>query len=241
MREGSPMTQAAAHLTSVMTTAATIPYQWRVVTEHWRAFLAGAWIDVWVAVVGFGLACVLGLGIALMRTSRLRVLSVAARVWTQVFRGVPGYVLLLWLYFGLAYAAGWKLSPIQAVIAALTLAGSAYTSEAFRAGVQSIDLGQFEAARAIALSRAWVYRSVIFPQAMRVMVPPLGNILVGTLKAATIMSVIAIPDMVFVAQDLNYRYFTPFPTFTAVAVLLVLIVFLFSALVAATERLVRIR
>lgn len=235
------MAQSTADVTSLLQVSSAIPAQWRVVTEHWHAFLAGAWVDVWVSAVGFGLACVLGLGVALLRTSRLRLLRATARLWTQVFRGVPGYVLLLWLYFGLAYAVNWRLSPIQAVVAALTLAGSAYTSEAFRSGVQSIDVGQFEAARALALRRSWIYGSVILPQAMRVVIPPLGNIFVGTLKGATIMSVIAIPDMVFVAQDLNYRYFMPFPTFTAVAVILVLIVFLFSALVAATERTVRIR
>ena len=97
-----------------------------------------------------------------------------------------------------------------------------------------------EAARSIGLSRTRTYGHVVLPQALRIVVPPLGNTFVGLLKGATIMAVIAVPDMVFLANELNVSLFTPFEVFAAVAVILVVMVLFFSAVVYLLERRLRI-
>jgi His/Glu/Gln/Arg/opine family amino acid ABC transporter permease subunit len=215
-------------------------FDWSVVTDRWRQFAEGAWVDVWVAILGFGFACLLGLGNAMLRTSGVNVFKVPSFLYVQVMRGVPLYVMILWIYFGIANVLGVNFTSYQAMIMALALTGSGYTTEIFRAGLTAIDRGQMEAARSIGLNRIRTYGHVILPQALRIVVPPLGNTFVGLLKGATLMSVIAVPDMVFLANELNVTLFTPFEVFTAVAIILVVLVFFFSALVYVLERRLKI-
>jgi His/Glu/Gln/Arg/opine family amino acid ABC transporter permease subunit len=215
-------------------------FDWSVVTDRWRLFVAGAWVDLWVAVVGFVLACLLGLFNALLRTSGIRLFSLPSFLYVQVMRGVPIYVMLLWVYFGIANITGLTFTSIQAIILTLALTGSGYTTEIFRAGLSAVDRGQLEAARSIGLSRARTFGHVVLPQAFRIVVPPLGNTFVGLLKGATIMAVIAVPDMVFLANELNVTLFTPFEVFAAVGVILIAMVLFFSAIVYLLERRLRI-
>jgi His/Glu/Gln/Arg/opine family amino acid ABC transporter permease subunit len=215
-------------------------FDWRVVTDNWRLFANGAWVDLWVAILGFALACALGLFFALLRTSGVRLFIIPSYLYVQVMRGLPLYVLLLWIYFGVANITGILFTSFQAIVIALALTGSGYTTEIFRAGLGAIDRGQMEAARSIGLSRIHTYRNVILPQAFRIVIPPLGNSFVGLLKGATIMSVIAVPDMVFHANELNVTLFTPFEVFAAVAGILVVMVLFFSALVYLLERRLKI-
>lgn len=211
-------------------------FDWSVVTDRWRLFVGGAWVDLWVAALGFALACALGLFFALLRTSGVSLFIIPSYLYVQVMRGVPLYVLLLWIYFGIANLTGILFTSFQAIVIALALTGSGYTTEIFRAGLGAIDRGQMEAARSIGLSRMHTYRHVILPQAFRIVVPPLGNSFVGLLKGATIMAVIAVPDMVFHANELNVTLFTPFEVFAAVGVILIVMVLFFSALVYLLER-----
>jgi ABC-type amino acid transport system permease subunit len=118
--------------------------------------------------------------------------------------------------------------------------GSAYTAEIFRASIGAVDAGQDEAATALGFSRRSTFRHVVFPQALRIAVPPLGNILIGLLKGATLISVIGVADMIFVAQQINLDYFTPFEPFTAVAVILIVIVAAFSLVISLVERFLRL-
>lgn len=215
-------------------------FDWRVVTDRWPLFVAGAWVDLWVAGIGFVVACALGLGNALLRTSGIRIFTVPSFLYVQVMRGVPLYVMLLWIYFGIANITGVLFTSYQSIIIALALTGSGYTTEIFRAGLAAIDRGQMEAARSIGLSRMRTYGHVVFPQALRIVVPPLGNTFVGLLKGATIMAVIAVPDMVFLANELNVTLFTPFEVFAAVGAILVVMVLFFSAVVYVLERRLRI-
>ena len=215
-------------------------FDWRVVTDRWHLFVAGAWVDLWVAVVGFSLACIVGLVNALMRTSGVRILSVPSFLYVQVMRGVPLYVMLVWIYFGVANITGITFTSFEAIIITLALTGSGYTTEIFRAGLGAVDRGQMEAARSMGLSRVRTYGHVVLPQAFRIVVPPLGNTFVGLLKGATIMSVIAVPDMVFLANELNVTLFTPFEVFTAVALILIVMVLFFSGVVYVLERRLRI-
>jgi His/Glu/Gln/Arg/opine family amino acid ABC transporter permease subunit len=215
-------------------------FDWRVVTDRWHLFVTGAWVDLWVATIGFALACGLGLINALLRTSGIRIFTIPSFLYVQVMRGVPLYVLLLWVYFGIANITGLTFTSFQAIVIALALTGSGYTTEIFRAGLGAIDRGQMEAARSIGLSRVRTYGHVILPQTLRIVVPPLGNTFVGLLKGATIMAVIAVPDMVFLANELNVTLFTPFEVFAAVAVILIVLVLFFSAVVYLLERRLRI-
>ena len=219
-----------------------IAYQinWNPVLDHRHAFLVGAWIDVWITLISFALACLLGLAIALLRTSGLKLLSWPAFVYVQLIRGVPLLVFLYWVYFGLAIVTGIAFTSDQAAIIALTVTGSAYTAEIFRAAMSGVERGQAEAATALGFSRRASFRHVLFPQAIRIAVPPLGNTFIGLLKGATLISIIGVTDMVYQANQINLDYFTPFEPFTAVAVILIVIVFAFASLTTLLERFLRL-
>jgi His/Glu/Gln/Arg/opine family amino acid ABC transporter permease subunit len=215
-------------------------YNWQPVQDRWHALLVGAWMDVWITLISFVLACILGIGIALLRISGLRLFRWPAFAYVQLIRGVPLLVFLYWVYFGVALAIGINFTAPQAAIIALTVTGSAYTAEIFRASIGAVDAGQDEAATALGFSRRSSFRHVVFPQALRIAVPPLGNILIGLLKGATLISVIGVADMIFVAQQINLDYFTPFEPFTAVAVILIVIVAAFSLVLSLVERFLRL-
>jgi His/Glu/Gln/Arg/opine family amino acid ABC transporter permease subunit len=223
-----------------MTTVLAYEFAWGPVLDRWDLFLLGAWLDVWVTAISFVLACALGVGIAVLRLSGVRLLSAPAFAYVQILRGVPLLVFLYWVYFGIAIVVGLNFRPVQAGIVALTLTGSAYTAEIFRGGLQAIDGGQAEASRSLGLSRTGTYRHVLLPQTLRIVIPPLGNVFIGLLKGATLMSIIAVHDMVSVANDLNINFFTPFEAFAAVAVILVALVAVFSAGVTFLERVLRL-
>jgi His/Glu/Gln/Arg/opine family amino acid ABC transporter permease subunit len=219
-----------------------IAYQinWNPVLDHRHAFLVGAWIDVWITLISFALACLLGVAIALLRTSGLKLLSWPAFVYVQLIRGVPLLVFLYWVYFGVAIVTGIAFTSNQAAIIALTITGSAYTAEIFRAAMSGVERGQAEAATALGFSRRASFRHVLFPQAIRIAVPPLGNTFIGLLKGATLISIIGVTDMVYQANQINLDYFTPFEPFTAVAVILIVIVFAFASLTTLLERFLRL-
>lgn len=223
-----------------MTALVGYTYSWQPVLDRWEALLVGAWVDVWVTLISFVLACILGLAIALLRVSGLRLLRWPAFAYVQLIRGVPLLVFLYWVYFGLAIVIGVNFSAAQAAIVALTVTGSAYTAEVFRAGIAGVDGGHVEAATALGFTRRDAFRFVVLPQAFRIALPPLGNILIGTLKGATLISVIGVVDMIFVAQQINLDYFTPFEPFTAVAVILVALVAALSLVLTLLERFLRL-
>jgi His/Glu/Gln/Arg/opine family amino acid ABC transporter permease subunit len=216
------------------------PYNWQPVLDRSHALLVGAWVDVWVTLISFVLACILGVAIALLRISGLRLFRWPAFVYVQLIRGVPLLVFLYWVYFGIAIVVGVNFTAAQAAIVALTVTGSAYTAEIFRAGISGVEAGHVEAATALGFTRRSTFLHVVFPQALRIALPPLGNILIGMLKGATLISVIGVVDMVFVAQQINLDYFTPFEPFTAVAVILIVLVAIFSAAITLLERALRL-
>jgi His/Glu/Gln/Arg/opine family amino acid ABC transporter permease subunit len=211
-------------------------FNWSLITGNWNLFVIGAWTDLWVSAVGFVLACSAGLGAALMLLSRSRLVTAPAFAFVQMARGVPPYVFLLWVHFGLAALIDVAFTPLQSIILVLAITGGGYTAEIFRSGILAVEPGQVEAARSLGMTRMRVYGDVILPQALRIIVPPLGNIWIGLLKTATLMGVIAVPDLLYYAQSINMNYFAPFEAFSAVVVIFVSIVFCVSLFVAGLEK-----
>lgn len=209
---------------------------WPTVWANMPSFGEALLIDLYIAAMGFVLACVIGLAISAMRGNSSKLLRAPAYVYTQILRGVPLYVLILWIYFGLSSAAGINLSPITATVIAIGVAASATTAEIFRGAFAAIDSGQIEAARATGLRRSQIYTHILLPVAARVAIPPLGNVVILQVKAATYAAVIAVPGMVYLAQDLSMTQFRPFEAYATVAALLVAVVLLLSVIVVGLER-----
>ena len=192
----------------------------------------GVWITIVVTLVSFAAACAVGLGVALMSLSGSVVLRQAARVYTEIVRGIPILVLLLYVAFvlapGLVAAWNWLGLPeartrdfplLWRAILALVIAYSAFIAEVFRAGLQSVERGQIEAAQALGLKRRHRFRHIVLPQAIRTILPPLGNDFVAMVKDSSLVSVVGVLDIAQLGKVTaagNFRYFE---TYNVVALL----------------------
>ena len=223
--------------------------------------LKGLWVTIFVTLVAFLLATLLGLGVALMALSESKVLRQVARFYTEVIRGVPILVLLFYIAFVGAPAlvavvnfavgplvAAETMEPVQVrdlslmwrAIIALMIGYSAFIAEVFRAGIQSVDKGQVEAAKALGLSRFQRFRLVVFPQAIRVILPPLGNDFVAMVKDSSLVSVLGVADITQMGKVYASGSFRFFETYSIVAyVYLFLTIGLSLALRALEKRLRR--
>lgn len=189
-----------------------------------RVLSKGLVITLTVAVVAYLGACAIGLGLAMMGLSRYLVLRQVARFYIEVMRGVPIIVLLLYVAFvlvpgvvaGVNALAGDEIMRTRDVpllwraVLALMLAYSAFLAEIFRAGLQAVDKGQIEAAQSLGLNGWQRFRHVRFPQAFRLILPPLGNDFVAMVKDSSLVAVLGISDVAQLAKVTaagNFRYF----------------------------------
>ncbi|CAN7308186.1 amino acid ABC transporter permease [Pararhizobium sp. LjRoot255] len=199
---------------------------------------AGIGITILVTLLGFFFATLLGLGIALMALSERPALRQIARFYTEVIRGIPILVLLFYIAFvgapALVTLVNTVLSPLVEAgfakpllvrdvslmwraIMALTIGYSAFIAEVFRAGILSVDKGQIEAAKALGLSRYHRFRLVVFPQAIRVILPPLGNDFVAMVKDSSLVSVLGVADITQMGKIYASGSFRFFETYSIVA------------------------
>jgi polar amino acid transport system permease protein len=178
--------------------------------------LEGAVTTLWLTVASLSAGLVLGIGLALMRLSGNPVLSGIAVFYCWVFRGTPLLVQLLIIYTGLPLF-GLRFSVVQAALLGLALNEAAYLSETVRAGILAVARGQREAALALGLRRIQVFRLVIWPQALRIIIPPLGNSVNGLLKTTSVASVISMEELLRRTQILIQERFLVLELFMVAA------------------------
>lgn len=206
-----------------------------VVTARWAVILAGLQLTLYVAAMSMAVALVLGLLVAFMRISRIKPLSWLANLYVQFFRGIPQFVFLLWLYYGLSILLGINFSPITAGVIALSVQHGAYLSEIYRAGIQAIHKGQMEAGLSVGLSKLRIYHRIILPQAFRIILPPVVNTWIGMLKDTALVSVIGVQELMRTTELQSNFYFRPFEFYTAAALIYVSMTFVFSRLASLVE------
>ena len=163
--------------------------------------LRGAVTTVQITACSLVVAIVVGIIMAIIKTSRFRIARFLVDVYVEIFRDVPALTMLFILYFGLAYA-GAKIEPFPAAVIGLGLIGGAILTEVFRSGLEALHFGQREAALAAGMTPMMAMRYIILPQAMRITLPPVGNYAIGLLKDTAIVSAIAAPEIMFWARNL---------------------------------------
>ena len=228
------------------------PVYWSVL----QTLSAGIVTTLLVTLVSYSGACVLGLGLAVAGMSRFIVLRQAARFYIEIMRGIPIIVLLLYVAFvgapAFVAAINWVtgpfgIDPVRArdfpllyrAIFALILAYSAFLAEIFRAGLQAVDKGQIEAAQALGLTGWQRFRHIVFPQALRMILPPLGNDFVAMVKDSSLVAVLGVGDVAQlgkVAAAGNFRYFE---TYNVVALIYLVMTISLSLIMRRLE--VRLR
>ena len=157
-------------------------FEWRVVVQNQDLIWAGMVMTVVIATISFVLSLGLGLVISLFRLSRIKLISLLAAGYINLFRAIPQLVFIVYIYYGVSIAIGINFSPIMAGVTALTLQYSAWLAEIFRSGIQAVSPGQREAALAVGMSRIGAFVTITLPQAFRIVIPPTGNTAVGIIK-----------------------------------------------------------
>jgi His/Glu/Gln/Arg/opine family amino acid ABC transporter permease subunit len=197
---------------------------------------------LYIATVSMALATVLGMFLALMRTSRWAPLRWFATIYLNVIRGIPLLVLIIYVYFALPLLLGidpQKMTNFRAGVISLTVFHTAFMSEVFRTGFSAVPPGQREAALSLGMSRPRAFVSILLPQAVRVAVPAAGNDFVGMVKDTSLVGVIGIYELYRTGQKLVNDTFLVFEVWTGVAILYIAIVFCIDILVRLVERRLR--
>ena len=191
--------------------------------------LDGLYYTVLISLCAILISVVIGLLIALPGLSSKRRYRGINRTYVELVRAVPILVLILWVYYGLPQLAGISISVFWAGVLALALSDSAFEAEIFRAGIQSIDKGQYEAAHSISLNYTDTMRYVILPQAIRRILPALGNQLVYMLKMSSLVSIIGLQELTRRANELVVTEYRPLEIYTILVLEYLFLILIVSA------------
>ncbi|MBB6731529.1 amino acid ABC transporter permease [Cohnella zeiphila] len=206
-----------------------------LVWDNGLFLLKGAYYTLLITVISMIFGLLIGIVVALARLKGNLPIRWLARAYVSVIRGTPAYVQILIVYFGLV-DYGITLGPITAACVALSINVGAYLSETFRGAILAIPKGQTEAAYATGMTSWQTLRRIVFPQAARVAIAPMGNTFIGMLKETALVSVITVTELVRSAQLLIAQYFVNMPFYLGIAAIYWVMSTGFSAILHAIEK-----
>ncbi|MEE9333289.1 MAG: amino acid ABC transporter permease [Granulosicoccaceae bacterium] len=178
----------------------------------------------------------LGLALSLMRLSKFRPLAGIATFIVEFFRTTPPLVQLFWFFFALPILIDVRMTPFIAAVVTFSIQSSAFFAEIFRGGILSIDKGQWEGAKAVGMTARQSLRRIILPQAIKLMIPAFMERSIELLKTTTLVSTVAYADLMFQANDLAQKTFRPLEVYTIVALMYLVLIFIFSQLSIRLEQ-----
>ena len=197
--------------------------------KNLKFLVDGLYYTIALSLTAICISIIVGLLIALPGLSTRRAPRSINRVYVELIRSIPLLVLILWVYYGLPQVAGISISVFWAGVLALSISDSAFQAEIFRAGIQSINRGQYEAATSISLNYKDTMRYVILPQAIKRILPALGNQLVYMLKMSSLVSVIGMQELTRRANELVVTEYRPLEIYTILVLEYLVVIMLVSA------------
>ncbi|MEK3684769.1 ABC transporter permease subunit [Paenibacillus sp. LMG 31459] len=203
--------------------------------DYRNFFLSGLKYTLLLAVMGVFFGFVLGIAVSLLRMSKWRILRFIATAWVEFLRGTPMLVQLFLIHYGLP-EFGISLSPIQSGAITLTINSSAYLAEIFRAGIQGVDRGQMEAARSLGMKQGMTMRYIILPQALKNVLPAIGNEFITIIKESSIVSMIGVADLLFEARSITSITYEGLSPLIVIAAMYFVLTFTLSKLLGILER-----
>jgi polar amino acid transport system permease protein len=218
-------------------------YTWHfeIVWEYRQVFVRGAIITAELTFWATAIGLVLGLGLGLMRRSEYSWLRVPAGVYIEAFRSTPVLVQLVWIYYALPILTGFQMSNVTSVAIGLGLHSAAYVAEIFRAGINSIEKGQWDAARAIGMRYPKLMRRIILPQAVRRMIPPFINEFAALIKLTTLGSILAVDELLHQSMNVIVSTYRPLEVYTFLALAFAILIYPFIYLSQRLEQYWRVR
>ena len=199
---------------------------------------AGVTLEITALAVGFGL--LVGLCLGLGQLSKSRILRWPCKIYVDVIRGTPLLVQIFIIYFALPNIIGHRFDPVVAAVTACSLTSGAYVAEIFRAGIQSISLDQMRAGLSLGMTTAQTMRYIILPQAIKRIIPPLGNEFIAMLKDSSLVSVIGFEELTRSGQLIIAETYATMEIWTVVAILYLVMTLTITQLVGFMERRLRL-
>lgn len=205
------------------------------ISKYGSFFLKGIKITILISLIGVALGSILGAFVALMKLSKIKIISWIASIYIEILRGTPMLVQVFIVFFGITAALGLDISALVCGTIALVINSSAYIAEIIRAGINAVDKGQMEAARSLGLNYRQTLKSVIMPQAIKNILPALGNEFVTLIKESSIVSTIGVGEIMFNAQVVQGISFDPFTPLIVAAALYFVLTFVLTRIMNMIE------
>ena len=209
-------------------------YPFKVIVDNWPALARGLLVTLEISLLSLALSIVCGGLIGLMRVAPLSALRPISAVYVEFFRNVPPLIHLFYIFFALP-RIGIVLSGFTAGVLGLTIYHSAFVAEILRGGINAVSRSQMDAARALGLGYLDAMRYVVLPQALRVVLPPLGNLFISLVKTSSLVAAISAADLMFESEVLNERTFRAFEVFTFAGLVYLVITYALGACLHALE------
>lgn len=192
---------------------------------YWGLIWQGLVITVIYTVTTVIAGLAIGLATGILRTTAPRWVSIPLRAYIEVFRCTPLLVQLVWVYYALPVLIGVDMSAATACFLTLSLYAGAFYAEIFRGGIEAVDTGQWEAGRAIGMRRSKIFRRIVLPQAIQVMIPSFINQTILQLKNTSLVSVVAVGDLLYQGSVITAASYRPLEVYTVIAVIYFLVLF----------------
>ncbi|CAD7354960.1 ABC transporter permease subunit [Staphylococcus aureus] len=205
------------------------------ISKYGSFFLKGIKITILISLIGVALGSILGAFVALKKLSKIKIISWIASIYIEILRGTPMLVQVFIVFFGITAALGLDISALVCGTIALVINSSAYIAEIIRAGINAVDKGQMEAARSLGLNYRQTMKSVIMPQAIKNILPALGNEFVTLIKESSIVSTIGVGEIMFNAQVVQGISFDPFTPLIVAAALYFVLTFVLTRIMNMIE------
>ena len=207
-----------------------------LVTDSLPLLLQGALVTLEITALAVGLGLVFGLVAALAQLSKLAPLRLIAKVYVDFIRGTPLLVQIFIIYFALPVVIGHRIDPFFAAVAACSINSGAYVAEIFRAGIQSIDIGQMRAGLSLGMNWTMTMRYIILPQAFKRIIPPLGNEFIALLKDSSLVSVIGFEELTRSGQLIIAETYGSLEIWSAVAIIYLVMTLTITRIVSVLEK-----
>lgn len=211
-------------------------FTWEVVKEYRGWLIEGLVISLEVAILSMIFAMAGGLVLAVLRMSPIWPVRTIASIYIAVLRAIPLLVFILWVYFGVTLVTGLNFDAFWSGIICLSLQYAAWLAEIYRAGLQAIDKGQREAALSTGMSRTQAFIKVIWPQAWRIIIPPLASNFIGIIKDSSLVGIIGLNELMRQSQIAVSLSFRPFEIYTAAMFIYITLALIISPLASLIER-----
>ncbi|WP_066072721.1 amino acid ABC transporter permease [Neobacillus soli] len=211
-------------------------FRWDLIVEYAPFFAKGTLLTIGLSIAGIVIGTFLGLLIGLGKLMRNKLLALPFNWYINFFRGTPLMVQILLIHFAVVPPFLGTTNAIVAAIVALSLNSAAYIAEIFRAGIQSIDRGQMEAARSLGMTHVQAMKFVILPQAFKRMIPPLGNEFIVLIKDSSLAALIAAPELMYWGRAMQGQYYRAWEPYLTAAVIYLVLTLSLNFLLTRLER-----